>query len=96
MHLGMHDLAGFELLATIKKLKLKIESTSPLVKLFFTLHKEGRIIAPSINSTLEGIYRKSSLLIVFVLQFRKALEIHIKQHYKKRDYLNCSINIPHL
>jgi len=40
----------------MKKLKLKIETISSLMKLFFALHKEGRIVAPNINSAQEGLY----------------------------------------
>ena len=74
----MHDPTDFKSLATIKKLKLKIETISPLMKLFFALHKEGRIVVSNINFALEGLYQKSSSLIAFVSQFRKVLEIHTK------------------
>ena len=95
-HLGICDLIDFELSATIKKLKLKIKTISSLMKLFFALYKEERIIAPSINSTLEGLYQKSFSLIAFVSQFWKVLEIHTKEYCKKRGYLNCSNNMLYL
>ena len=94
-HLGIHDPTDFESSATMKKLKLKIETISPPMKLFFALHKEGRIIALNINSVLEGLYQKSSSLTAFVSQFRKVLEIHTKENCTKRDYLNYSIDMPH-
>ena len=62
----MHDVTDYESLAIIKKLKLTMESISSLIKLFFTIHKEERIITPSINSTLKGLYQKLSSFIVFV------------------------------
>ena len=92
----MHDPTDFESSVTMKKLKLKIKTISSLIKLFFALYKEGMIIVLSINSALEELYQKSSSLMVFILQFQKVLEIYKKEYCKKRDYLNHSVNIPHL
>lgn len=52
--------------------------------------------APTVNSALEGLYQKSRSLSDFVSQVRKALEIHTKEHAKLRDYLNRSVEMPHL
>ena len=66
------------------------------MKLFFAVVKGESVTAPKINSALEALYQKSSSLTAFVSQFRKALEVHTKQHSKERDYLNRSIDMPHL
>ena len=44
--------------------------------------------------SLEALRQKSSSLTSFVSQFRKALEVHAKQHGKDRDHLNRSVDMP--
>ena len=66
------------------------------MKLFFMLVDKEKVSAPKTNGALEALYQKSSSLTSFASQFRKALEVHTKQHGKYRDYLNRSADMPHL
>ena len=83
---------------TIRKMRIKIESISPPIKLFFALvdSSKEKVSSRTVNSALEGLYKRSRSLSDFVSQFRKALEIHTKEHTKLRDYLNRSVEMPHL
>ena len=82
----------------MRRMKLKIESISPSLKLFFAMvhGSTQEVIAPTVNAALVALYEKSRSLTDFVAQFRKALTIHIKQHCQDRDYLNRSVEMPHL
>ena len=95
-YLGMADSTDNNSSATLKKLKLKFETISSPMKLFFAIVKGESVTAPKINSALEALYQKSSSLTAFVSQFRKALEVYTKQHSKERDYLNRSVDMSHL
>ena len=96
--LDMSDPTDNHSSATMRKMKLKIESISPPIKLFFAVVNEQtqEVVAPTVNAALEGLYQKSRSLTDFVSQFRKALTIHTKQHCQHRDYLNRSVEMPHL
>ena len=94
----MQDPTNNQSSATIRRLKLKIKSISPPIKLFFALvdQQTKSVSAPTVNTALEGLYQKSRSLTDFVSQFRKALTIHTKQHSQHRDYLSRSVEMPHL
>ena len=96
--LDMTDPTDNQSSATIRKMKLKIESISPPIKLFFALvdASDKSVTATTVSAALEGICQKSRSLSDFASQFRKALEIHTKEHTKLRDYLNRSVEMLHL
>lgn len=97
-HLDMTNPTDHHTSATIRKMKLKIESISPPIKLFFAVVNPStqQVTAPAVNSALEGLHQKSRSLADFASQFRKALLIHTKNHAQNRNYLNRSVEMPHL
>ena len=66
--LGISSSTNTHSLSRLKKLKLKIETISPLMKLFFAIiRKRDRIVsAPKINLAFEGLYQKSLSLTPFI------------------------------
>ena len=71
----------------MKNLKLKIETISPPMKLFFAVlnPKEKKSSVPKTNSALNDLRQKSSSLASFVSQFRRELEANKKSHSQNRD-----------
>ena len=95
-NLDMKDPTDEHSSATIKKMKLKLETVTPALKLFFAVVDTGErsVVAPEINPALHHLYQKASTFANFVVKHGKALVVHVTDHCTNRDYLHRSVDMP--
>ena len=94
--LGMDDPTEELSSAAMKKIKLKIESITLALKLFFAFFdvQEDSVTALALNQALVSLHEKSTTFSTFVSQHRRALEVYFKEQVKHRDYLHRSMEMP--